>query len=345
MSYDRYIRTIMRLEYQAKNTPGRYKAKVLLLGLCGYTYIALVLVGAVALLYGLGMAILALMGTSIVVSFKLLGFLFPIGMFVLFVLRSLWVTIPEPDGLELRREQAVTLFLTISAFSKRLRVPTIDKIIIDRDFNAGVVQVPRLGVLGWQKNILMLGLPLMMCLSPDEFQAILAHELGHISKAHSRFEGWVYRLEKTWVQIFRTFQQNRHGGSVVFELFLQWYSPFFSAYTFALRKASEYEADKCATELVNGRFLADGLTRMDMILLKIKKHTDDNKGDTEKVDAESLLKEVLQRKGDYLDSHPPLNLRLRAMHQPPRVPDQIQESAADRFLGKSVVALAEALQY
>jgi Zn-dependent protease with chaperone function len=344
MSYDQYIRTIMRLEYQAKNTPKRYKAKVLLLGLFGYFYIILVLLAAIGILYGMGLAIMALLGTSIVVSLKLIGLLFPVGMFILFVLRSLWVTIPEPGGLELRREQAVTLFHTIKAFSRKLRVPIFDKVIINQEFNAGVVQIPRLGILGWQKNYLMIGLPLMMCLSPDEFQAVLAHELGHISKAHSRFEGWVYRLEKTWVQIFQTFQENRHGGSIVFELFFYKYSPFFSAYTFALRKASEYEADKCAAELVNARFMADGLTRMDMILLKINKHSD-NKESAEKVDAASLLKEAIQKKGDYLDSHPALSLRLRALKQQPRVPEPFQESAADRFLGKSVVALAEALQY
>lgn len=335
----------MRLEYQAANAPKRYKARVFLLGLCGYGYIALTLIGAAALLYGLGLAILGLLGTSVFVSIKLIGFLFPVGLFILYVLRSMWVTIPEPDGLELRRDQAATLFVTVAAFSRRLLVPTFDKILINPEFNAAVVQIPRLGILGWQKNILMLGYPLMMCLSPDEFQAVLAHELGHISKAHSRFEGWVYRLEKTWVQIFHTFQENRHGGAVVFALFFNWYAPYFSAFTFAMRKASEYEADRCSTELVDGRYLADGLTRMDMIMLKIRKKMENKDTPPEQVEADALLKEVLQRRGDYMDSHPSLAMRLRALKQQPRVPEPVAESAADRFFGKYAESIAEALRY
>lgn len=59
------------------------------------------------------------------------------------------------------------------------------------------MQHARLGVLGWHVNYLILGLPLMQAVSPEQFRAIVAHELGHLSRNHSRFAGWIYRVRLT----------------------------------------------------------------------------------------------------------------------------------------------------
>src|SRR4030095_76692 len=109
--------------------------------------------------------------------------------------------------------------------------PHVHHIILTDDFNAAVVQIPRLGVFGWQKNYLLVGLPLMQALSPAQFRAVIAHELGHLSGNHGRFAGWIYRVRLTWVQLLTRLQQEGRHGSFIFERFINWYAPFFNAYS------------------------------------------------------------------------------------------------------------------
>jgi Zn-dependent protease with chaperone function len=57
--------------------------------------------------------------------------------------------------------------------------------------NASVVQIPRLGVFGWSRNYLTVGVPLLDAVTPEQFEAVLAHELGHLARAHGRFRTWI----------------------------------------------------------------------------------------------------------------------------------------------------------
>jgi len=54
-----------------------------------------------------------------------------------------------------------------------------------------VVQSPREGIVGWPRNYLLIGLPLMKTLSVDQFEAVLAHELGHVARGHGKVSNWI----------------------------------------------------------------------------------------------------------------------------------------------------------
>ena len=56
--------------------------------------------------------------------------------------------------------------------------PRVHEVLLTNDVNAAVVQVPRLGMFGWQKNYPILGLPLMQLMSPEELKAVLATSSG-----------------------------------------------------------------------------------------------------------------------------------------------------------------------
>jgi hypothetical protein len=89
------------------------------------------------------------------------------------------------------------------------------------------VQQPRLGVFGWQKNHLLLGLPLLDSLSPEELRAVLAHELAHLSAQHGRFGAWIYRLRVSWEKVFESLRKTaREGISLrpIVTKFIEWFS-------------------------------------------------------------------------------------------------------------------------
>lgn len=245
---------IDRLEEYSRRQPAAYRLRVALLAGLGYAY----LLGVVLLLLLLVYVTLAYVRFNFV-TIKIVWIpLVIVGL----VLRSLWVTIPEPDGMELKPEQAPLLFDVVREVQEGLNGPTANHILLSDEFNAGVVQVPRFGMFGWLRNYLVVGLPLLKGLSPEEFRSVLAHEFGHLSGKHGRFSGWIYRVRQSWIQVLVRVHQERHYASFVFEPFLNWYAPFFNAYSFVLARAQEYEADTYSVKLAGKEVTARTLVRL-----------------------------------------------------------------------------------
>src|SRR6185503_13477577 len=123
------------------------------------------------------------------------------------VMRSMWVSIPIPDGKELSEDNAQPLLALISELREALNGPSVHHVLLSDEFNAGIVQIPRFGMFGWLQNYLIVGLPLLQALSPQEFRAVLAHEFGHLSGRHGKFSGWIYRQRESWIQILTRVHQ------------------------------------------------------------------------------------------------------------------------------------------
>jgi hypothetical protein len=171
--------------------------KVGLLAGLGYAYVYAVMVLCAFMVVG----VLWIRLSFKVPNFMTLKFqLIPLAMLAA-SLRSLWVAFPRPEGYRLEAKDCTRLRDLLREIHAVIDAPNVHQILLTDDFNAGVVQVPRLGVLGWQQNYLLLGPPLIAALSPDNFRAVLAHELGHLSGNHGRFPGWIYRVRETWVQV------------------------------------------------------------------------------------------------------------------------------------------------
>jgi len=340
----RYDALLMRLEREARDNPAGYRFRLGMIGALGYLFITLCVLFALGLLGGLvafGAWVIALMRNP-VHMIGLAKLLVPAGLgllaFVGIVLRSLFVHIPEPEGMTLERGLAVPLFREIDRLRASLQVPAFHRVILTDEFNAAVVQVPRLGIFGWQKNYLLLGLPLMLSLSQDQFRAVLAHEMGHISGAHGRFNVWVYRINLTWFQMLHAFEQEDHNGGAVFETFFEWYAPYFWANSFSLRRACEYEADKAAAQAVGARTVADALVASNLSLYRMM-----HQGPVEARDPQRWLNAAASRPDTWDDEHPSLANRLRALGQAPRLPEADGPSAAEALLGHNILRLAQSV--
>ena len=168
-------------------------------------------------------------GSSHLSSIKLL---FGLGVLAAIILRAFWVRFTPPTGYEVYREDTPRLFLLIDKLTTALGTPPFHHVLIVNELNAAVVQRPRLGIFGWYQNYLLLGLPLMLAMTPAQFRAVLAHEFGHLGHAHGRFSGWIYRTRMVWSRLLEELRAHDHWGSVLFTKFLNWYAPFFNAYSF-----------------------------------------------------------------------------------------------------------------
>jgi hypothetical protein len=157
--------------------------------------------------------------------------------------------------------EAPKLFALLDELQAALDCRPFHKVSLMSDMNAGVVQIPRLGIFGWHRNYLVVGLPLMQSMAPDEFKAVLAHEFAHSSRRHGQFGNWLYRVRRTWAQIFEQMTKRRSRLGAVWFRFLNWFWPVFNGHAFVLARANEYEADACSVRLA-GPAAAQALIRL-----------------------------------------------------------------------------------
>ena len=175
--------------------------------------------------------------TSVRVNVLLIKILLiPLGL-AMIVLRSLWVEFPSRTVL--RYDDAPRLFDLAKSLREATNGPRLHKILLTDEFNAAIVQRPRLGLFGWQENYLMVGLPLLRGLSPDEVQAVIAHEFGHLSgQARCVFGMDLSRSTNVGASAYKAATRAPASAPASSESFFKWYAPYFTAYCSCLTRAS-----------------------------------------------------------------------------------------------------------
>lgn len=200
-----------------------------------------------------------------------------VGGLILFVggwaaVRPLLVQLPPPPGRAVTRAEVPELFAVLAELQTRLHAPPFHEVLIDGDCNASVGQRPRLGLLGWSRNYLLLGLPLLEGLSRAEMRAVLAHEFAHLSRDHGRFSHWLYRLRRSWEEVFQQLARPPGPGQSARRSFVTWFWPKFNAHAFVLSRTNEYEADAQAARLAGKQEMAAALVRLRLL----SRHLDEN---------------------------------------------------------------------
>lgn len=348
---------VRRLEHQARQDPRKYRLKVLLLAALGDAYVAAMLLLLVGLLIGLAVSIVVLKAIAI----KLI---LVVGFFLWMVLKALWVKLEPPAGHRVSAAEAPELFAMIEDLRRQLGAPRFHQVLIGEDLNAGVVQLPRFGVAGGYRNTLLVGLPLLKALTPDQFKAVLAHEFCHLARGHGRMSNWIYRQRLRWSRLLDFLDAKESRGSFLFKPFLTWFAPYFGAYSFPLARANEYDADATSARLTAPRTAAEALTAVNVVASylaerywpHVHKQADDCpepgfapfqevggavSAELDAARADIWLDQAMSRSTDLADTHPALADRLRALGEPPRLALPAEGAAADMLLGAALPAITE----
>ncbi len=240
------------------------------LALLGYGYIFLLMIG---------LLVAALAITYFMLKFHHIWFAkfaFVLVISAGLMVKALFVRFPEPEGLVIEPGYAPRLDELIEELRSKTGCPKIDSILLNGDFNCGIMQHPRLGILGFHKNILVLGLPLLDVIPVDEFKAILAHEMGHISGKHGVISGWLYRVQKSWDQLYEILRRENALGSFFLQLFANWYEPLFARRSLALCREHELAADQLSVNIVGGATTCNALIRTEIVGANISKEMSEN---------------------------------------------------------------------
>ncbi|WP_373545550.1 M48 family metallopeptidase [Chamaesiphon sp.] len=225
-----------------------YQLRVAAIAAIGYGYMGLICLTLFSSLWLLRWLVELTQHHTIALDPRQLSMLFGLG-----TIATFWVYSPSPSDREIQRHDFPELFSSIDELSVKLNTPKVHHVLVNYDFNAAISQISQLGWCGWQRNYLLIGLPLLQSLTPLQFTATLAHELGHLSNHDSIFTGYILRVRQIWEQL------EIDSNLVVFQWFFRWYEPLIKAYSFVSIRDREYAADALAKRMTSPEIAASDL--------------------------------------------------------------------------------------
>ncbi|GAA2370143.1 M48 family metallopeptidase [Streptomyces cuspidosporus] len=273
------------------------------------------------------------------------------------VVRTARPAAPPEDTVWVSRRRAPALWAAVEELAVGVGTAPPDAIRLTTEVNASVTEdATFLGLMPGRRT-LYLGLPLVVGLPPAELRAVLAHELGHFSRRHSRFGALAHRgtvgLAAALEAIISAAAANNlvrtyAGGPL---LLLRGYTLLFRRLTRPVRRRQEIEADREAARVAGARTVADALRSAAALevawlefvggfLTPVRRAEGRVPDDPFRVFAHMVeapeLREPLaalraratERPADRDDPHPDLATRLSCLA---RLPDRPPRAGADRF--------------
>lgn len=356
MDNGEYAGLVRELEALAEHDPAGFRRKVFFIGSAAYIALAARLLLTLLVIY-FGMATASGRGQTRQLVFTGVFTLTMIPVYYV-VLRMVFMRLDAPDGREIGREEAPKLFAVLDKMRQKLQGPMIHRVVIDREFNAAIAQVPRFGLFGGHRNHLILGLPYLFGVTPKEMLATVAHEYGHLCGDHGKLSAWIYRQRRTFGALHHNVEQGREDSLVYAVLAgaLSYFWPYYNAYTFVVSRQNEYEADLTATELVGALPNASGLIRGELLAdwlqeqfwRRIHKQVETLPAPTllpyatvsrafalsyAEWATAARLRAAWLVKSDVQDTHPCLQERVTAIGEKPALPPPVAATAAEALLG------------
>lgn len=358
MTDERFDQMVSELETKYRNRHGALVRRAALFAVLGYAGLGLALLLSAAICAGMIALILFKPGFATIKIGLLLGI--PAALVTFAVIKGVWVRLNAPEGLRVTRQDSPKLFAMIDEISREAGGVNFQEVLLVDDLNAAVVQVPRLGIFGWYKTYLLLGVPLMDALSPDEFKAVVAHEFAHLSNQDGRLGSWIYRLRASWVHVMGSLAEQGAPGPMM--SFVDWFWPRFNASAFVLSRSQEYQADAFAAKVTSPQASAHGLQRLSIEARRLSDYFWDNVGrettsrstppddvfhrmqaflgtEPDRGLATRWLAGALAMPTDTTDTHPGLTDRLGALGvsaSPEDLPPLLERRASDEWLDFAV---------
>lgn len=369
MNYEQYLSLIQGLEsYAATNRRG-YELRVFGLTLLGYGYF----VGMILLFLAIPFAALILFIISpkmilqvLWLTAKLWWVIVPALLFFFGFLgtsvKAIFSSVPEPEERELKPDEAPELVNFVKETCKKLEAKMPDKIFLSDNFNAAVLTMPRFGIFG-RKVFLQLGIPVMKALSPEQLQAVIAHEIGHVSGKHGGFGKWAYQLHDAWGRLIESQELDDNRFAFLYQKFVNWFFPYFQAYSFVLMREHEKEADEYAVQIAGAKPLGESLIVLETVSANLNKnfwasvHEENISSSSpsknifsrmltainfiDDQNSKQTISNVMKIPTDYNDTHPALADRLRLIgfwdgNGEPEVPALPELTAAEFYFGNKL---------
>jgi hypothetical protein len=170
-----------------------------------------------------------------------------------------------PSGLELDPDRFSRLFELLKELGDIYGNPRIDRVVLRDRFEVRIVKTPHSGFALTTSHTLVIGLPLLLTLSPIDVHALIARRIGQLAGTQSRTNSWLYYLRDLWVQYLS--HCDDHQSWLVRPLcsFFRWYVPRYRSLSLGAARWSELRADLYAIQAISDRDVVRAITGQVMV--------------------------------------------------------------------------------
>ena len=149
------------------------------------------------------------------------------------------------------------LFTAIDALRKHQRSAAIAGIMLSEEFAIDLVSLPRRALPLGRQCHLLLGLPLLMCLSPLHFRIALDRRLNRPRPLRAQLVRWLAQQRHVWSWYRANFRRHRDPLALLVRLWLVCYEPLFRRLVAGAARLDELESDRELTDHISSEDIAD----------------------------------------------------------------------------------------
>lgn len=261
-----------------------------------------------------------------------------------------------PEGIDISSTTASRLYKLLKSIKQQTSIPRIKRIIITEQLSLDILKTPKLPIPIWSTNTLVVGLPLMQCLSPEYFKCAMTRKLIQHSKHQHTLLKWLAQLRAIWAQYPGKLKHKSNKYSKVLYFFFKVYAPFYKFISIPIANYVELLADQETLSIVNDEDLLQTIEKVIVTKIYMEKqywpkiknmiHHDrinliQPYSKLEQVLQKGLTPQLSKRWLDTLYCSPPTrvqpipDLRSRMNNigrSSVRIPETIQQTAAQYFL-------------
>ncbi|MEN8761858.1 MAG: hypothetical protein ABF290_05440 [Thiogranum sp.] len=235
-----------------------YLVLTVMFGLAGYLFLLLFPALLVAMPVTLMYSVKSVMSTQqwFFVTVQVLLLLTGVVMtYTIFKLRF-----PLPSGLDLTEAGFPRLFELLQELCETYGEPRIDRVVLRDRFDIRLIKTPRNGFAFSTTRTLVIGLPVLLAMSPLDVHVMLARRVGQLDGKLNRLNSWLYFLRDMWGHYLSCCDNRGTPFCRSICAFFQNYVPRYRSFSVGVARNSELEADRYALQAINDRDTARSIT-------------------------------------------------------------------------------------
>lgn len=338
----------------AQQYPNIYAALQVFVAMAGYAYLLLFPVLLLAGFWTLGSYVVMEQPSGNAMHF--IGWTLITGVSAMVTIQLTKIKFLTTPGITLDAPMANKLHLLLDKFADETTIPRIDRVVVTEQLSIDLVKTPTMAIPFWSCNTLVIGLPLMQCLSPEYFECAVIRKLLQYTKHRHCLIKWLHQLRNVWLLYMNVLSRNVTLGSLPLAIFFRLYAPLYRDLTTPVAHRNELDADLDTLQFVNDEDLLQTIEAVIVAKIfldqqywpKIQKSLKESQEmDIEPYsNLEEILKQGLTTKNTkrWLDSvfksesHrlkaiPSLRARMHNIGRARiRIPERIQQTAAQEYL-------------
>ncbi len=262
--------SVFYIEKLAKQHQHFYLTIAVFAAIAGYAYLLFPPAVVLTAFYFLHELIPAVQSNQDWVEIGIIGFIAILFMYA--SVRTVQLKFSHVKGLKLTKEMTPDLFDVITEVRSHFKRPAIKNVVITEKFECRIESVPRLGIPVASYNTLVIGLPMMQTLSPEEFRCELSRCIGQNSKIIPSLTLFVYKSHNLWAMYNESLSKYKKFGTSPLRWFFKTYSRLFEIIAAPAIRMEELEADLFALEYINEDEVFEALKSEAISRILLKTH-------------------------------------------------------------------------